>query len=112
MKRYFRISSFILQCLYSVFCVLDIIICLVYYHSFDTVLGDNCAQLALRLTGILFFVPVMPVGIILNILAIPPRQPEGKDRKRWITWTILSPVLYLLFYFLVICVFVATTGGV
>lgn len=109
-KKYMKISSFILQGIYSAFCVLDMIICFVYKYNFDNALGTKCASLALDLTGILFLLPALPIGIILNILAMPPKQTEG--RKRWIIWTIISPCLYLIVYFTAVCVFIAITGGV
>ena len=112
MKKYLKISSFILQGVYSAFCVLDIILCFIYYYNFDTSFGRECAHLALDLSCILFFIPAMPIGIILNILAMPPKQLEQTERKRWIIWMIISPGIYLVVYFVAVCIFVATTGGV
>lgn len=111
-KKYLKISSFILQGIYSAFCIFDIIICLIYYYNFDTYLGRKCAYFALDLTGILFLIPAMPVGIILNLLAMPPTQPDKAERKRWMIWTIISPGIYLTFYVATVCIFIAVTGGV
>lgn len=112
MKRYLKISSFILQGIYSAFCVLDIVLCLTYQHYFDTSMGRKCAYWALDLTSILFFVPIIPISLVINILAMPLRQLEPIGRKRWLIWTIISSVVYMIFYIITICVFVATTGGV
>jgi len=111
-KKYLRLSSFAVQGIYSILCILDVIICLIYKQNFDTALGSKCAYWALDLTGILIMLPALPIGIILNILAMPPKQIETTNRKRWIIWMIISPCLYLLFFFFAVCVFVATTGGV
>jgi len=112
MKRYLKISSFILQGIYSAFCVLDIILCFIYHYNFNTSFGGECAHLALDISCILFFIPAMPIGILLNILAMPSKQSEQTERKRWIIWTIISPGIYLIFYLSAVCIFVAITGGV
>lgn len=102
-------ASFILQSIYCAACIFDIILCLIYYNRFETAFGRQCADWALGLTGILFFVPAMPISFILNILAKPP---ERAGRVRWLIGTILSPVIYLVFYFAAVCVFIAATGGI
>lgn len=111
-KKYLRLLSFAVQGIYNILCILDVILCLIYKYNFDTTLGSKCAYWALDLTGILFLLPVLPIGIIINILAIPTKQTETTNRNCWIIWTIISPCLYLLFYFSAVCVFVATTGGI
>lgn len=112
LKKYLRLLSFILQSTYSAFCILDIIICLIYNYSFGTAFGSKCAHWALHLTGIIFLVPALPIGILLNILAMPPRQTETTYRKNWIIWTIISSCLYFILCFAAVCIFVVTTGGV
>ncbi|MBQ8638043.1 MAG: hypothetical protein IJ468_02615 [Lachnospiraceae bacterium] len=111
MKKKLRISSFVLQGIYTVFCILDIMICLLYYFNFDHSLGRQCADFVLDLTGNLFLI-AMPVGILLNLLARPPKQPDKTPRRRWILWTIISSCIYLIFGLAALLIFVVTTGGV
>ncbi|MBR2132846.1 MAG: hypothetical protein IJ955_10015 [Oscillospiraceae bacterium] len=111
-KKYWKHLSFILQGIYCAACICDMILCLTYRQNFDTVLGHTCADWAFNLTGILFFVPAMPIGIVLNLLAMPPRQSQSTQRKRWLIWSVISPMIYLICCISAICVFVATTGGV
>lgn len=111
-KKYMKKASLILQGVYCAACVLDIILCLVYQNNVETLLGLKCADWALSLTIILFFAPAMPISFILNILAMPPKQSERAERGRWLIWTIISPIIYLIFCISVICIFVVTTGGI
>lgn len=110
-KKHIKIASFIIQSVYCAACIFDVVLCLVYRSNFETSLGSDCARWALDLTGALFFVPAMPVSLILNILAMPSGQAE-QMRKRWQVWTLFSPVVYALFYFVAVCIFIATTGGI
>ena len=111
-KKHLKMASFILQSIYCMGCIFDMILCLTYRNSFGTFFATQCAHWALKLTGILFFVPAMPISFILNILAQPPKQSERTERRRWLIWTIISPVIYLVFFISAVCVFVATTGGI
>ena len=106
-KQRFKTASFILLIAYAAFCFFDITICLIYRMNFDSAFGHKCAYLALYLTGALFLVPAMPIGLALNILAMPET-----NRKCWLIWTIVSPAVYLACFFVTLIVFVATTGGV
>ena len=111
-RKYLKMMSLTLQGIYSAFCILDIVICIVYHYNFNTLWGRECAYFALKLTGVLFLVPAMPLGVIFNILALPKKQSERAGRRRWLIWTICSPFIYMLFFFAAVCTLIATTGGV
>lgn len=111
-KKVFKVLSFTLQGIYVAFCILDIILCFVYRYNFDTSFGSKCAYFVLELTCILAIVPAMPLGILLNVLAMPEKQLENEGRIRWIIWTICSPILYILFCLGAMITMVVTTGGV
>ena len=75
-KKKLMRSSLILQGVYTAGCILDIILCLFYQASYKTSFGRQCAYLALHLTVILLLVPALPLSLIWNIRATPPRQAE------------------------------------
>ncbi len=103
--------SFLLQGSYSALCLLDIAICLVYQATYHTEIGNLCAAVALPLTCILFFAPAMPLSLILNIRAVF-RQNKQAKHTFWMIWTIVSPILYIVFFLCTVCVFVGITGGI
>ena len=111
-KKHWKKISWILHSLYGIVCVFEIILCVLYRNNFDTSFGAACADLVLKLNGILFFVPALPIGFILNLLAMPPQQSEPKERRRWLIWTIASPAVCLMIYFIAVCILVVTTGGI
>ena len=111
-KKKLMRSSLILQGVYTAGCILDIILCLFYQASYKTSFGRQCAYLALHLTVILLLVPALPLSLIWNIRATPPRQAEDTRRGCWMAWTIASPLFYILCWTVAMCVFVAATGGV
>lgn len=105
-------ASLILQCIYGSLCIIDVIVCLIYRCNFDGSIGRALAYFALDLTSVLFVLPAMPIGLVLNICALRKRRLEGIPRKRWMVWTVLSPVVYIVCCLVALTVFVATTGGV
>ena len=107
-----EISSLIVQCIYGILCLIDIILCLVYRGNYGSSYGRTLAYFVLDYTCVLFFLPAMPVGIILNLCALSKRRLEGQSRKGWLAWTILSPVVFIACFLAAEMVFVATTGGV
>ena len=107
-----EISSFAVQCTYGILCLTDIILCLVYRSNYDRSYGRTLAYFVLDYTGILFVLPAMPVGVILNLCALRKRRLDGRSCKGWLIWTILSPVVYIVCFLAAEIVFVATTGGV
>ena len=107
-----EISSLVVQIIYGILCLIDIVLCLVYRSSYDSSIGRTLAYFVLDFTCVLFVLPAMPIGIILNICTLRKRRSNGVPRKGWMIWTILSPVVYIVCFFAAIMVFVATTGGV
>jgi len=111
-KSKLEIASLILLGLYCAFCFINIVVCILYKNNFDNNFGTACAYLALDLTGILSFVPAMPIGVIFNIMALHKRRSRGIPRKGWLIWTIFSPLIYIVSWIISVCIFVAITGGV
>ncbi len=107
-----EISSLIIQSIYSILCLIDIVLCLVYRSNYDSSIGRTLAYFVLDFTGVLFVLPAMLIGTILNFCALRKRRLDGMPRKGWIIWTILSPVVYIVCFLVALMVFVATTGGV
>ena len=109
-KRSFWISV-VIQGVFFAACLLNVAICLIYQSSYDTEMGGLFAEIALHLTGILLLIPILPIVIVLNICAKPPKD-NKTTRVRWLTWNILSPILYVVMCFITLGVFISTTGGV
>ena len=107
-----RLTSLSLQGLYLVIFIAEIVICIIYRNSFDAEAGRMLAEIALHLMGILFLVPAMPISLILNIFILLNSKSDSVQRKKWLSWTIVSPILYVCLSLVACCVFVATTGGV
>ncbi|MBQ9133146.1 MAG: hypothetical protein IJX64_01290 [Clostridia bacterium] len=107
-----EIVSLILPCVYGILCMVDIVLCLVYRSNYDSSIGRVLAYFVLDFTGILFVLPAMPIGLVLNICALRKRRLEGMPDKGWMIWTILSPIVYIVCFLTAGVVFVATTGGV
>lgn len=99
-KRISRIISLIVQGVFSLVCISDVILCTIYRQSFDTDIGRRCAYIALDLTGyiFLFFVIALPISLLLNIIALYHNDEPQKKRRRWKFWVVLSPVFYILFW--------------
>ena len=111
MKNKWILSSAIIQGVYSVFCLLNIALCLIYKGTHATEMGSLCASIALNLTGILSIVPAMPISLFFHICA-RPQTDNALIRRRWLTQTVFSPILYVILWGIMIIVFVATTGGI
>ncbi len=107
-----EIPSLIVQCMYGILCLIDIILCLVYRGNYDSSYGRTLAYFVLDYTCVLFFLPAMPAGAILNLCALRKRRLEGQPYKGWLVWTILSPVVFIVCFLAAEMVFIATTGGV
>ena len=113
-KRISRIISLIIQGIFSLVCILNVILCMIYRQSFDTDIGKRLADIALDLTGYLFllFVIALPISLVLNIMALCRNDEPQKKRRRQKLWAVLSPVFYILFWIISLVVFIATTGGI
>lgn len=104
-----KIASFVTQGLYSLACVADIALCLLYRVYWDTASGRMLADVAGYLAGALILLPVLPALLAINVnLAVRDREHRGW----WIAWTIISAVLYGVSFLAAAVVFVYSTGGV
>ena len=107
-----EISSLTLQSIYGILCIIDIVLCLVYQSNYDSSMGRTLAYFLFDFTGLLFFLPAMPIGIILNICTLRKRLLAGIPRTGWLVYTILSPFIYIGCFLVTVIVFVVTTGGI
>ena len=107
-----EISSLIVQSIYGILCLIDIVLCLVYRSNYDSSIGHTLAYFVLDFTGVLFVLPALLIGMILNFCALRKRRLEGMPRKAWMIWTILSPAVYIVCFLAALMVFIGTTGGV
>ena len=107
-----RTISVVIQILYTVACLTDIVICLLYLGSYDTAFGRACADLALDFTCALFLIPALPVSLVLNICARSENKEEHPRVDRWLLWTVLSPVAYVASFVIALGIFISITGGV
>lgn len=103
MKKRISLS---LQLCYAMACVAVLGLCWGYVENPGRVLADWL----MCLTCLLLVFPAMPVSLVLNIRVLRGMS-QGK-RGRWLAWTILSPVVYILLWLMVCCTFVSVTGGV
>lgn len=109
MEKRLKIASFVIQGLYSLVCVADILLCLLYRVHWDTASGRMLADIAMHLTCCLTLLPVLPALLALNIcLAVRNK----KHRGRWIAWTVLSAMLCVASFIAAVVMFVSSTGGV
>ena len=111
-NRKLEIASLIVQCVYGILCLTDILVCLIYHNNYDSSYGYTLAYFALHFTCILGILPAMPIGILLNVCAHKKRKIECMPRKGWIIWSIVSPIIYIVFFLAALSCFVSTTGGV
>lgn len=110
-KRILKTISFTLQGLYSVACIVNVLLCILYRFNFDTSFGRKYAYFALDVMGILtlILIPVILISLILNILAMPGKEVKKKGRFCWI---ICSPSLYIISFIVSGALLVVMTGGI
>ena len=108
-----RLVNLLVQGIYSLICLLEVILCIVY-QIMGAVKGD----------GLLFLMllPVLPMGAILIIfpmslicnirLVISDFKEKSHYRVFWLIWTFLSPILYITCFWFAAGLFVGVTGGV
>lgn len=110
-KRIKKTISFTLQGLYSIMCMANVLLCILYRFNFDTSFGSKCAYFALDVMGIsaLILIPVILISLILNILAMPRKEVKEKGRFCWI---VCSPCLYIISFIVSGTFLVVMTGGV
>ena len=113
-KPQIKSISLIIQGIYSVFCLFEIILCLVYRGSHDTEIGSVCAEMALHLIFFLFLFLLfaMPISFTLNILARPHKEDSRSRCVGWLSWIIVSPILYIILWTISLGVWISITGGI
>ena len=101
----------ILQLIYCFHCLL-VVICMPLYAAFyTTTFGEICFGIGLILTlGFTSFNPMPLIGTIINFIAC--FSSDLKKSKKILIWTIISPALIVLFWYLAVCFFVHYSGGV
>ena len=107
-----EISSLAMQIIYAILCIIDIVLCFVSQSNYDSFGGLTLANFLLDFTFVLFFLPAMPIGIILNICTLCKRKSAGLPRTGWLIYTIISPFIYIACFWVAVIVFVITTGGI
>jgi len=99
-----------LQLIYCFGCFV-VVICMPLHSAFSTTtFGTICLGIGSILTFISTFNPMGLIGTILNFIAC--FSSDLKKSKKILIWTIISPVLIVLFWVLAACFFVHYSGGV
>ena len=99
-----------LQLIYCFGCLV-VVICMPLYSVFDTTtFGIICFGTGSILTFISTFNPMGLIGTILNFVAC--FSSNLKKSKKILIWTIISPILIVLFWVLAACFLVHYSGGV
>ena len=106
--------SLVLQGVFSLACILEVILCMIYRNNYKTDFGRSCAYIALDLTGyiLLFLVIALPLSFVLNVIALYHNEQLQKKCCFWKLWIVISLVLFVLFWIISVVVFVNSTGGV
>jgi len=113
MKKAHKVFLFI-QGIYSISCLLEANLCLVYQSIDKAVYGD-----ILMIFMLLLLLPIaslfiaLPASLILNIQLVIAKYKEKAHRRIfWLIWTFLSPILYFVCFWFAGGLFVTATGGV
>ena len=114
MRKIAKTTSFVLQTVYSVICLFEVIVCLIYRSTYDTKLGEILASVALfNILPIAAIVIALPTSLVLNIIkTVSCYKEKSTWRNLWLIWTIISPILYFFLFAFAAYIFVVTTGGV
>ena len=100
----------ILQLIYC-FCCLLVIVCMPIYSAFYmTTFGKICLRIGATLTIFSTLNPMGLIGTVINFVAC--FSSDLKKSKKILIWTIISPALIVLFWFLAVCFFVQHSGGI
>ena len=114
MKKAFTIVSLSFQGLHTFVCLLQITLCLIYKNTDNASITDGLfsAMIFLLLPIIFTLVPLL-VSLILNVvktvLCFIDKSPR---RILWLIWVFISPILYIICFWLAAGLFVYVTGGV
>ena len=108
-NKLLKIISFGFQGLYTLACVVMMILSGVFHNSLGTSLARKLLDVLLSMSVWLCFIPAMPVSLILNILAFPKGE-GNREKTHWLIWIISSPVLYIAVFVVSVTVFLSSTG--
>ena len=107
--KLFKIGT-TLQLIYCFGC-LGVVICMPLYSAFyTTAFGEICFRIGEILTLVSTFNPMGLIGTIINFIKC--FSTDLKKSKKILIWTIISPILIVLFWTLAVCFFVNHSGGV
>ena len=114
MKKAFTIVSLSFQGLHTFVCLLQITLCLVYQNTDNAAITDGLLSVMIfLLLPIIFTLAPLLVSLILNIvksvLCFIDKSPK---RILWLIWVFISPILYIICFWLAAGLFVDVTGGV
>ena len=113
MKKSHKVFLFI-QGTYSIICILEVILCLIYQSIDKVVYGDVFLRLMMSLIlPIASVLIALPTSLIHNILMVISNYKEKSPRRiLGLIWTFLSPILYFACFSFAVVLFVTITGGV
>ena len=109
-----KLSSIIVQWLYSAVCILEAILCLIYQGT-DASFSREILSffMVLLLLPSAFVIPPMITSLVFNVQeVISSYKEKSRTCFLWLAWTILSPIIYFTYSFLACGIFVDVTGGV
>ena len=110
-----KIISFVLQGSYSAVSLFFVLVCLVF-QSMESIKMINLFLLIMELTLLLLiflFFTLLPLSFVINTHnAISSFRDKSRWRIFWIVWTLISPIIYFVFFALSGGTFVGVTGGV
>ena len=108
-NKLLKIISFGFQGLYTLACVVMMILSGVFHNSLGTDIALELLDVLLDMSAWLLVIPAMPVGLLLNILAFPRGHAKEKTVK-WLIWTLVSPILYIAAYLIALSAFLSAAG--
>ena len=107
-KSTLKIASFVIQGLYTLACIVMMILSGVFHNALGTKLAYELLDVLINMSVWLCVIPAMPVSLVLNILAFPKGE-GNREKTHWLIWIISSPVLYIAVFVVSVMVFLSST---
>lgn len=114
MKKITHNASLSLQLIYTLVCFLNILNSFALKFTFGTSAEPLFGVLFTILTPALVGVWIaLPLSLVFNVRKTLSSRREGSRRwVLWLIWTVVSPILYIVFFVLAAVTLVDVTGGV
>ena len=114
LKKQRDFNSLVTQGIWYAVCILEIIFCYLYKYIPNQKLGEFFIFIAmLLLLFVIVGIFLTLVSLVYNIMkTVLSFHEQSVYRFWWLTWTVISPALYVALFFAVAVVFVEVTGGV